>query len=197
LPPKASIEEEGALQTDQQVRLLMKEIGKGKTISVAAAAAGMSESTGRKYRRRGRLPSECRAEHTWRTREDPFEEVWQEVRGLLTAQPGLAANTLFEELQKRHPDEFQDSQLRTLQRKVKRWRAVEGPDKEVFFAQQHFPGRLCASDFCHMTGLGITISKEPFAHLLYHFVLTYSNWESGTICFSESAESLSEGLQNA
>ena len=86
--------------------------------------------------------------------------------------------------------------MRTFQRGVKAWRATAGPAKEVFFSQVHTPGRLGASDFTHMTSLGVTIAGQPFEHLVYHFVLTYSNWESATICFSESFESLSEGLQN-
>jgi hypothetical protein len=69
--------------------------------------------------------------------------------------------------------------------------------KEVFFAQVHHPGRLAASDFTHMTELGVTLGGQPFAHLVYHFELTYSNWETASICFSESFESLSEGLQRA
>ena len=92
---------------------------------------------------------------------------------------------------------YPDGQLRTLQRRLKHWRATEGPPKEVFFTQNHEPGRLCASDFTHMAELGVTIAGEPFDHLVYHFVLTYSNWETGTVCFSESWESLGEGLQNA
>ncbi len=59
------------------------------------------------------------------------------------------------------------------------------------------PGELCESDFTHLTELGITIGGEAFPHMLYHFVLTYSNWETGTICYSESFASLSEGLQKA
>src|SRR6202035_481019 len=85
----------------------------------------------------------------------------------------------------------------TLQGRGKSWRATEGPAREVFFAQQHPPGRLGASDFTHMEELGVTIQGQSFPHLIYHFVLTYSNWEAGTVCFSESFESLSEGLQNA
>src|SRR5262249_39778386 len=73
----------------------------------------------------------------------------------------------------------------------------QGPAKEVFFAQVHHPGRLGASDFTHCEELRVTIAGSPFPHLIYHFVLTYSNWETGTVCFSESLESLSEGLQNA
>jgi hypothetical protein len=115
----------------------------------------------------------------------------------LTLAPGLEAKTLFQALQRQHPGRFADGQLRTLQRRVKQWRAEHGPAKEVFFAQVHEPGRLCASDFTHCTELGVTIAGTPLPHLVYHFVLTYSNWETGTLCFSESLESLSEGLQNA
>ena len=74
---------------------------------------------------------------------------------------------------------------------------MEGPSKEVFFSQKHVPGRLSQSDFTHMTSLGITIDGQRFPHLLYHFVLAYSNWEAASICYSESFESLSNGLQNA
>ena len=183
--------------TDGQVRLLMKGIQKEKTLAVAAAKAGMSEKTARRYRDLGKLPGEVRPRHDWRTRQDPFEAVWTKVRGHLEREPGLEARTLFDALQREHPGQFADGQLRTLQRRVKTWRAVEGPAREVYFPQVHTPGRLCESDFTHMTSLGITLAGRPFAHLVYHFVLTYSNWETGTICFSESFESLSEGLQNA
>ena len=111
--------------------------------------------------------------------------------------PGLEAKTLFAWLQTKYPGKFDDSQLRSFQRGVKRWRATAGPAKEVFFSQVHHPGRLCASDFTHMKSLAVTIGGQSFDHLVYHLVLTYSNWESITICFSESFESLSEGLQNA
>jgi hypothetical protein len=116
---------------------------------------------------------------------------------LLQGNAGLEAKTVFEFLQRQYPGHFQDGQLRTLQRRVKGWRATEGPAREVFFAQQHPPGRLGASDFTHMEELGVTIQGQSFQHLIYHFVLTYSNWEAGTVCYSESFESLSEGLQNA
>jgi hypothetical protein len=157
----------------------------------------MDEKTARKYRRGGRLPSECWVAHAWRTRPDPFAAVWERVREQLTEEPGLEAKTLFEALQREEPGRYADGQLRTLQRRVKTWRALEGPAKEVFFAQQHEPGKLCQSDFTHLGNLGITLAGQPFAHLLYHFVLTYSNWETGTIAFSESFESLAEGLERA
>ena len=183
--------------TDRQVRRLMKLLQSEKTLAAAAAKAGMDEKTARKYRRLGKLPGEVKVEHSWRTREDPFAEVWQEVKENLEINPGLEAKTLFEDLQRRYPGRFADGQLRTLQRRVKAWRALEGPAKEVFFPQVHKPGQLCQSDFTHMKSVGVTIQRQPFGHLIYHFVLTYSNWETGTICFSESFESLSEGLQKA
>jgi len=164
---------------------------------IAAAKAGMDRKTARKYLRARRLPSELPQAPRWRTRADVFEGVWGELGELLKINPGLEAKTLFDYLQRQYPGRFQEGQLRTLQRRVKVWRATEGPAKEVFFAQQHHPGRLSASDFVHLTDLEITIQNQSFPHLLYHFVLTYSNWETGTVCFSESFESLGEGFQNA
>ncbi|MEE8441160.1 MAG: IS21 family transposase [Spirochaetia bacterium] len=168
-----------------------------KRLNIAAAQAGMDEKTARKYLRAGKLPSEMKGEHTWRTREDPFAEVWSEAKAFLELNEGLEAKTLFEHFQRLDPGQYADGQLRTFQRKIRQWRGLEGPAKEVFFAQEHHPGRLCESDFTYMHELGVTIGGRPFDHLLYHFVLTYSNWETGTICFGESLESLSEGFQNA
>jgi hypothetical protein len=183
--------------TDQQVRKLMKLIQSDMTLAVAAAKAGMDEKTARKYRDLGKLPSQSREERTWLTRPNPFSEVWSEVVGLLEINTGLEAKTIFEELQRRSPGKFSDGQLRTLQRQVKRWRVLEGPAQEVFFPQVYTPGEDCQSDFTSLNKLRITIQGEAFPHLLYHFVLPYSNWETGTVCFSESFESLSEGIQNA
>ncbi len=183
--------------TDQQVRSLRRFALQGLPKEQAASKAGMTDKTARKYRRLQRLPSEVRMDHTWRTRLDPFADVWPWVEEQLTLASGLEAKTLFQALQRQYPGRFAEGQLRTLQRRIKRWRAEHGPAKEVFFAQVHEPGRLCASDFTHCTELGVTIAGTPFPHLVYHFVLTYSNWETGTLCFSESLESLSEGLQNA
>src|SRR5205807_8080322 len=116
---------------------------------------------------------------------------------MLTREPGLQAVTLLGRLQSASPGACPDSGQRTLERRVRIWKAQHGPAKEVYFAQVHEPGRLGASDFTHMKSLGVTIAGQAFDHLLYHFVLTHSNWEHGTVCFSESFASLSEGLQNA
>ena len=183
--------------TDQQVRRLFKLMQTEVTQAVAAAKSGMDEKTARKYRKTGRLPSELKQERTWCTRPDPFKDVWDEIREKIAAHPDFEAKTLFDNLQDRFPSKFSDGQLRTLQRRIKRWRALEGPSREIFFPQLHRPGELAQSDYTHMGKLGITIAKQPFDHLVYHFVLTYSNWETGSICFSESFESLSDGLQAA
>jgi hypothetical protein len=175
----------------------MELLGKGMNLVTAAAKADMDEKTARKYRSLGKLPQELRVDHVWRTREDAFDDFWAGVEENLGINPGLEAKTLFEDLQRRYPGRLGDGQLRTLQRRVKIWRALQGPPREVFFPQVHKPGELCESDFTSMNSLGVSIQRQAFGHLLYHFVLTYSNWETGTICFSESFESLSEGLQNA
>lgn len=182
---------------DTQVRLLMKLINTEKTLAAAAAKAGMDPKTARKYITLNKLPSQVAPRHPWRTRKDPFEHDWPWVEEQLDLNAGLEAKTLFDALQRMYPGKYQDGQLRTLQRRIKRWRATSGPAKEVFFPQVYKPGVWCASDFTHMKSLGVMIAGQPFEHMLYHFVLPYSNWETGTICFSESYESLSTGLQNA
>jgi transposase len=174
----------------------MKELNEGETLERAALKSAMSEKTARRYRegapRKGALPRRA-----YRTRVDPFEAVWAEVEALLEAAPGLEAKTIFERLQERPEVSFTEGQLRTLQRKIRRWRAVRGPQKEVMFPQQHRPGEYGQSDFTSMNDLGITIGGEPFEHLLYHFVLPYSRWETGMVCFSETYESLIAGFQRA
>jgi len=182
---------------DRKVVRLWKHLRTGMPLWKAATRSGMDEKTARKYRDSKKLPSEEVVAHSWRTRPDPFAEVWGGVYELLEENPRLEAKTLFAWLQREQPGKFQDGQLRTFQRGVKAWRATCGAAKEVFFSQVHHPGRLCASDFTHMNSLEVTILGQPFEHLVYHFVLTYSNWEWANICFSESFESLSEGMQNA
>ncbi len=185
--------------TDFQVKKLKKFLSQGKTLEVSASRSGMDEKTARKYRKLDQLPSEIRAgrHRHWRTRNDPFKEVLEEVKPFFELNDGLEAKTLFEYLQRKYPGRFSDGQLRTFQRRVKYWRAVEGSGREVYFPQKHHPGKLSQSDFTHMTDLGVTITGIPFEHLVYHFVLTWSNWESCKICISESFESLSEGLQHS
>jgi hypothetical protein len=183
--------------TDQQVKRLRNFMRRGKSQSIAAGKAGMDEKTARKYLHIGKLPSETKVEHHWPTRSDPFSEVWPELKKMLEVNPGLEGKTIFEHLQRQYPGQYIDGQLRSLQRRIKSWRAVEGAPKEIFFPQEYKPGEVCQSDFTDMGKLGIMIGGQHFEHLIYHFVLPHSNWETGMVCFSESMESLSEGLQNA
>jgi len=122
--------------TDAQVRRL-KRLSKTETKDLAAAKAGMDVKTARRYLADGRLPSEVKPERNWRTRPDPFEAVWGEIREQIQTNPGLEAKTIFAALQRKYPSQFADGQLRTLQRQIKHWRATEGPGQEVYFAQQH------------------------------------------------------------
>jgi hypothetical protein len=115
----------------------------------------------------------------------------------LEAEPRLRAKTLFDWLQQEHPGQLTESQRRTLERRVQQWRVTAGLARTVMFSQVHHAGDLAASDFTSMNSLEVTLLGKRFEHLVYHFVLTYSNWESVTICPSESFEALSDGLQNA
>ena len=150
--------------TDTQVRKLKKYLSQGKTLEVAAARSGMDEKTGRKYRDHPKLPSDIRAERTrdWRTRDDPFDDVWGNALSFLENNEGLEAKTLFAHFQREHPGCFSDGQLRTFQRRVKNWRATEGPGREVYFPQKHEPGRLSESDFTSMSKLQICIAGQLF-----------------------------------
>jgi len=185
------------MTTDKQVKRFFQLMQREKTLAMAAAKAGLDEKTARKYRKAKKLPSELKAPRSWRTHDDLFADVWDEVRQRLELNPGLEAKTLFQDLQRRYEGRFADGQLRTFQRRAGHWRATAGSPKEVFFEQVYRPGERSQSDFTYMKSLGVTIQGEPFDHLIYHFVLPYANWETGTICFSESFEALSEGLQNA
>ncbi len=182
---------------DRQVKKLHRLLSSGRTLVESALRTGMSERTARKYRSMDQLPSETRTARNYRTRQDPLESIWPSIEEQLLESPGLQAKTLLEWLCREHPGVYDQSHLRTLQRRIKQWRGSAGPAKEVFFSQVHHAGDLSASDFSDMSGLDVTIAGQHHAHMVYHFVLTYSNWEAITVCYSESFESLSEGLQNA
>lgn len=174
-------------------------MAEGLTQEAAAAAAGMSVRTARKWQD-GPLPSETKQERTWRTRPDPFEAVWEkDVVPLLVAdeQGVLEATTLLAELHGRYGDAYGPSQLRTLQRRIHEWRALHGPGKQVYFEQVPVAGREAAFDFTDATELGVTIAGELFVHLLFEFVLTFSKWRWVCIAFSETFEALVAGLQGA
>lgn len=185
------------LTPDRKVRKLMTEYEKTGNLTRAALRADVDVKTARKYVRAGKLPSQMRAERDWKTRPDPFEAHWEECERILEDAPELEAKFLFEWLCEQYPGEYEEGQLRTFQRRVRRWRALRGPAKEIYFPQHHEPGRRMATDWTRMDELGITIGGEPYPHLLCHCVLTYSNWQWATICRSESLMSLRRGIQTA
>jgi len=184
---------------DAQVRVLRRKLMEGKTQEAAAAGAGMSVGSARKWRA-GQYPSQARKRHWWRNRPDPFAEVFErEVVPLLAADEKrvLEARTILGELNRRHPGGFSARQLRTLQRRMRQWRALNGPDKEVFFPQEHPPGREAAYDFTNCDELSVTICSTPFDHLLFELALGFSGWRWPTVALSESYEALLLGVQEA
>ena len=147
----------------------------GKTQETAAAKAGMSVRSARKWQS-GPLPSESKQERWWRTRSDPFDGVWEEeIEPLLRGDPKgkLKATTIIEWLEEQHPGRFSASQLRTLQRRLQDWRALNGPDQEVYFPQEHPPGREAQFDFTHCNALGVTIAGQSYPHLLFQLILSH------------------------
>jgi len=176
----------------------MEERSKCGRVGLAAAKADVHRNTATKYLKAGRLPSEMATPRTWRTRKDPFAEHWEgEIVPRLLDAAELEPQMLLEFLIERHPDIYQLAHLRTLQRRIREWRAQYGPPKEVFFAQEHRPGEAMQTDFTSANELEITIQGKPFLHMLCHAVLPYSNWEWATICHSESMMALRKGVQAA
>jgi len=185
---------------DQQVKLLRSLRAGGKGQEAAAARADMTVKTARKWEKSTLLPSQSKKPRDWRTRKDPFEGVWEtEVVPRLQndEEEILEASTLFDFLQKRFVGRFKDGQIRTLQRRIRDWRALHGAPKEVFFAQEHPPGREGQIDFTHCGELGVTIAGEAFPHLIFQFVLSHSGYRCVNLAKSETFEALSEGIQNA
>jgi hypothetical protein len=175
----------------------MEEMSKHGHIGQAAMKADMDRKTARKYVAAGVLPSEMVTAREWRTRPDPFETHWAEIEERLAATPELEAKTLFEVLREQHPDRYADGQLRTLQRRVKQWRAAQGPDRDVVFGQRHRPGEAAQTDFTDAGELAVTIAGHFFMHLLCVLVLPFSNWQWATACLSESTAALRKGVQRA
>jgi hypothetical protein len=182
--------------TEEQIRKLMKN-AKTMIQEAAAAKAGMSLRTARKYIKGGGQMVTVN-EWKWRqTHEDNFAEVWSELEAMLKINSGLQSQTLMQWLIDNYPAEFNWSQLRTLQRRIRKWRALKGPDKEVMFPQRHIPGRQSQSDWTNCNGLGVKIDGQPYAHMLFHFMLQYSRWETAFISHSESFDSLTTGYIKA
>ncbi len=154
----------------------MKHRTSGLTQEAAAAKTGISIRSGRRIEKGQHGPRE--EPRVWRTRADPLAEVWtSELEPLLAREPSLTGLTLLEYLDDNYPGRFSDSVLRTLQRRVRQWTALHGPDKAVMFSQQAVAGQQGFSDFTH-PNTAITVAGQPFDHLLYQFRLAFSGWRS-------------------
>src|SRR5712671_1540429 len=185
--------------TDAQVRLMRRTRMDGKSQAAAAAVSGMSLRTAREWDT-GPVPSATKCPRDWRTRPDPFATVWPtDVEPLLRSDRKgvLEAKWVLEVLQTRYPEQFHAGQARTLQRRFRDWRARHGVESEVFFEQVAVPGREASIDFTHGTDLGVTIAGDPFPHLLFEFVLSYSHWTWVAIAFGETFEALATSVQGA
>jgi len=165
--------------------------------AISAAKAGFSTAAAYRFEKDPRLPSQKKP-HRERRRPDPLAGVWDnEVVPMLKAAPGLRPVAVFEELCRRHP-ELGAGTRRTLERRIRSWRAVNGPDREVIFRQEHPPGRMGLSDFTEVADLGVTIAGQVFDGRLYHFRLPFSGFEHAHVVLGgESFVALAEGLQNA
>ena len=180
-----------------QIKLYMENRQRGNNQKISAAKAGFSERSARNVEKRASQAK--KTHHYWRTRSDPLKGVWEEeIVKLLEKNPKLEAKTLLEYLQEQYDGQYSDRILRTLQRRVQKWKALHGPEKEVIFRQEIPPGFQGISDFTNANELAVTINKEPLAHLIYHFRLSYSGMEYAQVVLGgESFSALSEGVQKA
>lgn len=185
--------------TNKQYRRLMSEYEKTGKIVVSAMKADVHPQTAAKYIEAVQPPAELQAKHTWRTRPDPVGGIWSQAQQMLESAPELEAKELFEYLCGISGEEagVDPSALRTFQRRVLSWRLQHGQDKEVFFEQEHLPGRVMQLDWTNANALRVTIQGRRLDHLLCHSVLPYSNWEWATRGQSESLLSLRHGLQES
>jgi len=182
----------------EQVKIYMEARANSTPQKKASAQSGISERSGRRIEK-GELQPTGRKKRNWRTRKDPFSNVWDsEIVPLLKKQSELTPITLFERLQNDHPGEYPDSKLRTFQRKIRKWKALHCSDREVMFRQHQVIGRMGISDFTKIKNFDISIAGVIFCHLLYHFRLAFSGWCSVKVVHGgESFSAFSEGLQDA
>lgn len=182
--------------TDQQMRLFMT-LNKTHSVPVAAAKSGISPATGYRIKADPVLPSQKKASRG-RRRPDPLADIFdEEVVPMLQECPEIRPIAVFEEVQRRHP-ELGTGFRRTLERRIRAWKAEHGPEQEVIFRQKHEPGKMGLSDFTDMNKLGVTVAGDPLSHRLYHFRLAYSGFEHAHVVLGgESYVALAEGLQNA
>src|SRR3981081_3943941 len=165
--------------------------------AIAAAKSGFSKATAYRIEDDPRLPSQKKAPRS-RRRPDPLAEVWDgEIVPIVKSPPGIRAIAVLEEIRRRHP-EIAAGIRRTLERRMRTWRALVGPELDVTFRQEHEPGRLGLSDFTDTSVLGVTVAGVVLEHRLYHFRLAFSGFAHAHVVLGgESFVALAEGLQNA
>ena len=188
----------GARITIKQQEIYMRMRSNRLTQVLASAKAGISERSGRDIEH-NKNKRQAGKERTWATRENPFADVWELEIVPLLQQGVYQATVVLDELQKKYVGRFGNSVLRSLQRKVKKWRALYGKEKPVIFLQEHEPGELGVSDFTHPKDIVVTINNKPFEHIFYHFRLPYSGWNYMQV-FQGSGEpytAFAQGLQEA
>ena len=188
----------GKRVNDQQYNVYMRLRSIGMSQVTSAARAGFSERTGRSLEKQGVSPSK-RLSKQWRRRKDPFVGIWEELLvPLLERNPRFTGVVLLEYLQDLYPGQYPDRHLRSLQKRIKQWKALYGPEKEIMFRQLHPPGGRSLSDFTHPKSFHVTIQGQPLKHLLYHYRLAYSQWSFVRIVLGgESFTALAHGLQEA
>ena len=150
---------------------MRKERHKG-TLARAALKAGICEKTARKYLTQ---KDDEDASKPYVPKPNPFELHWPELTERLEKAPELQAQTLMTYLIESYPDRYKPGQIRSLQRRLKAWKAEHGATKPVIFRQTLKAGRQSQSDWTHMGSLGITINGHPFPHLLFHYLLCNDN----------------------
>jgi transposase InsO family protein len=181
---------------DHQMRLYMKSRLTVKK-PAAAAQAAISLRTAYRIENDPRLPSQTE-QRRGRRRPDPLIAIFEaEIVPMLDAVPDMRPIAIFEEMQRRHP-ELPDGVRRTMERRIRQWRALNGKDRDVIFRQVQEPGRMGLSDFTEMGDLAVRVAGVDLDHRLYHFRLACSGFEHvHVILGGESYVALAEGLQNA
>jgi len=192
--------------TKQQVKLYMS-IKENKQLSKAACAAkaGISTRSGYTITKGKHYTQQIKKHRQHKTRTSPIDQIWiDELEPMITKSPELEPMSLFIHMQRNHCNNkgeplYDRSILRTLQRRVAKWKALNGPAKDVIIPQEHLPGKQALSDFTHMDKLNITINGDWFKHMLYHFRLVFSKWSHVMVVRGggESFQALSEGMQKA
>ena len=191
--------------TKNQVKLYMKyKQERNLTQAVCAAKSGMSERSARTIDKGQHYTQTPYKPRVYKTRKSPIDDIWDiDLEPMLKSNPDLQPTTLLSYIQRTYLDDnnkpiYPSSCLRTLQRKVSKFKAMHAQPKDIIIPQKHFPGEQGLSDFTHMKDIGITINSKPLDHMLYCFRLVYSKYSYAKVILSgESFQALSEGLQEA